>query len=124
MLRSLSWSEAFIRAILCNILVCLAVWMAIASQNVVGKIFAIFFPIMTFVALGFEHCVANTYFIPLGIFLKSTGAVAASGLDLTNLTWGNFVTVNLIPVTLGNIVGGALFVGMTYWFVYAKDNKQ
>jgi len=120
----LLWSEAFVRAILCNILVCLAVWMAIASQNVVGKIFAIFFPIMTFVALGFEHCVANMYFIPLGIFLKSTGAAAASGLDLSGLTWGSFINNNLIPVTLGNMIGGALFVGLLYWLVYVKDNQK
>ncbi|MFH1362500.1 MAG: formate/nitrite transporter family protein, partial [bacterium] len=121
---NLIWGEAFARAILCNILVCLAVWMAIAAQQVVGKIFAIFFPIMTFVALGFEHCIANMYFVPLGIFLKNTGAAAAAGLDLANLTWGGFIMNNLVPVTLGNMVGGALFVGMTYWFVYVKDNKQ
>ena len=120
---NLIWSEAFVRAILCNILVCLAVWMALAAQNIVGRIWAIFFPIMTFVALGFEHCIANMYFVPLGIFLKGTGAAAASGLTLTNLTWGGFIFNNLIPVTLGNMIGGALFVGGLYWFVYVKGEK-
>lgn len=120
---NLLWLEAFVRGILCNILVCLAVWMALASRDVVGKIFAIFFPIMTFVALGFEHSIANMYFIPLGIFLKGTSAVAAAGVDVTNLTWKSFAINNLVPVTLGNIVGGAVVVGMLYWLVYVKDNK-
>lgn len=117
---NLMWMEAFIRGILCNILVCLAVWMALASRDVVGKIFAIFFPIMTFVALGFEHSVANMYFIPLGIFLKGTEAAAAAAVDTTNLTWSHFVINNLVPVTLGNIIGGAVVVGMLYWLVYVK----
>jgi formate/nitrite transporter len=120
---NLVWSEAFVRGILCNILVCLAVWMALASRNIIGRIWAIFFPIMTFVALGFEHCIANMYFVPLGIFLKGTGAAAASKLTLTNLTWGGFIFNNLIPVTLGNMVGGALVVGLLYWLVYVKPEK-
>lgn len=117
---NLAWMEAFTRAILCNILVCLAVWMALASQRVIGRVFAIFFPIMTFVALGYEHCIANMYFVPMGIFLKNTGAAAASGLDLANLTWGSFIVNNLIPVTIGNMIGGALVVGLLYWLVYVK----
>ncbi|MBU0687090.1 MAG: formate/nitrite transporter family protein [Candidatus Margulisbacteria bacterium] len=122
---NLLWGEAFTRAILCNVLVCLAVWMALASNNIVGRIWAIFFPIMTFVALGFEHCIANMYFIPLGILLKGTDAAAASGLNLGNLNWGSMVVNNLIPVTLGNMVGGALVVGLLYWLVYVKpaNNK-
>lgn len=121
---SLPWVEAFVRGILCNILVCLAVWMAIASSNIIGKIFAIFFPIMTFVAMGFEHSVANMYFIPLGLFLKGTAAAAASGLDLSGLTWISFLWNNLLPVTLGNILGGAFFVGALYWMVYVRNSKQ
>ncbi len=121
---NLIWAEAFFRAVLCNILVCLAVWMALASTRIIGRIWAIFFPIMTFVALGYEHCIANMYFIPMGIMLKGTGAAAASGLDLTNLTWGAMITKNLIPVTLGNMVGGALFVGLLYWLVYVKEDKK
>lgn len=121
---NLLWGEAFARAILCNILVCLAVWMALASQRVIGRIFAIFFPIMTFVALGFEHCIANMYFVPLGIFLKGTEAAAVSGLNLANLTWGGFIFNNLIPVTIGNMIGGALVVGLLYWLVYVKPEAK
>ncbi len=117
----LTFMEAFTRGILCNWLVCLAVWMALASREIVGKIFAIFFPIMAFVALGFEHSIANMYFIPLGLFLKSSGLIATAGLDLTNLTWSSFLTKNLLPVTLGNIVGGSIFVGFLYWKVYIKQ---
>ncbi len=117
---NLAWGEAFIRGILCNILVCLAVWMALASAQIIGRIWAIFFPIMTFVALGFEHCIANMYFIPLGIMLKGTEAASAAGLNLANLTWGGFIFNNLIPVTIGNMIGGALVVGLLYWLVYVK----
>ncbi|MFC1546758.1 formate/nitrite transporter family protein [bacterium] len=121
---NLAFGPAFFRAILCNWLVCLAVWLAIASKNIIGRIFAIFFPIMTFVALGFEHCIANMYFIPIGIFLKGTGAAAASGLNLANLNLNGFFVTNLIPVTIGNIIGGAFFVGCVYWFVYVKDTNK
>lgn len=123
---NLSWGAAFARAIGCNWLVCLAVWLAIASKDVVGKIFGIYFPIMAFVASGFEHCVANMYFIPMGLLLKNNaGVVAAAGLTnkLANLTWGGFIGNNLIPVTLGNIVGGAFFVSTLYWVVYLKGKK-
>jgi len=123
---NLAWGAAFARAIGCNWLVCLAVWLALASKDVVGKIFAIYFPIMAFVASGFEHSIANMYFIPMGILLKTNAdVVAAAGLtdELANLTWGGFFVNNLIPVTLGNIVGGAFFVSALYWAVYLKDKK-
>jgi len=123
---NLSWGSAFARAIGCNWLVCLAVWLAVASKDVVGKIFAIYFPIMAFVASGFEHSVANMYFVPMGLLLKSNvDVVAAAGLTgkLANLTWGGFIANNLIPVTLGNIVGGAFFVSTLYWAVYLKGKK-
>lgn len=119
----LTFTEALTRGILCNWLVCLAVWMAIASREVIGKIFACFFPIMAFVAIGFEHCVANMYFIPMGLFLKSSGSIAADGLNLVNLTWTNFLVKNLVPVTIGNIIGGAIFVGYIYWTVYVKATE-
>lgn len=121
---TLTFTEALTRGILCNWLVCLAVWMAIASREVIGKIFAIFFPIMTFVALGFEHSIANMYFIPMGIFLKSANIASATGLDFSTLTWNNFLVKNLIPVTIGNIAGGAIFVGYLYWLVYIKPPKS
>ncbi|MDD5449808.1 MAG: formate/nitrite transporter family protein [Candidatus Omnitrophica bacterium] len=117
---SLTFMEALTRGILCNWLVCLAVWMAIASREVVGKIFAILFPIMAFVALGFEHSVANMYFIPLGIFLKASNLFIDPALNLSGLTWNAFLVNNLVPVTIGNIIGGAIFVGLLYWTVYIK----
>ncbi|GAB6904938.1 Protein with response regulator receiver domain [Desulfosarcina cetonica] len=119
----LSTGEAFVRAIGCNWMVCLAVWMALASRQTIGKIFAIFFPIMGFVAIGFEHCVANMYFIPTGIFLSRWAGLSATGLDLSTLTWGAFVVKNLIPVTVGNIIGGAVFVGLGYWGAYLRPSR-
>lgn len=100
--------QAFIRGILCNILVCLAVWLCFAAHDVAGKILAIIFPISAFVALGFEHSVANMYFIPLGMLI--------SGGEISVI---EFLS-NLIPVTLGNIVGGGLFVAIVYWSIYLR----
>jgi len=100
--------QAFIRGILCNILVCLAVWLCFAAHHVAGKILAIVFPISAFVALGFEHSVANMYFIPLGMLI--------SGGDISVMDFLN----NLVPVTLGNIVGGGVFVALVYWAVYLR----
>ena len=115
---SLPFGEAFFRGIGCNWLVCLAVWMALSAKEVAGKVLVIFFPIMAFVALGFEHCVANMYFIPMGLLLK--GTPAAAGIAVGSLSWGRFLTANLLPVTLGNLVGGALFVGTAYWFTFVR----
>ncbi|MEO0250463.1 MAG: formate/nitrite transporter family protein [candidate division WOR-3 bacterium] len=123
---NLSFLEAFARGIGCNWLVCLAVWMAIASRDVIGKIFAIFFPITAFVASGFEHSVANMYFIPFGIFMAATPSVvqaAGSPIDISALNWYGFFVKNLIPVTLGNIVGGAGFVAGLYWLAYMGKGK-
>jgi formate/nitrite transporter len=122
---NLAFGEALFRAIGCNWLVCLAVWMALSARQTVGKIFAIFFPIMAFVAIGFEHCVANMYFIPAGMFLHSWGAVAApAGVDPASLGWGSFLYRNLLPVTVGNIIGGVFFVGMSYWGAYLRPPKK
>jgi len=121
---SLSFSEALWRGIGCNWLVCLAVWMALASRQIIGKIFAIFFPIMAFVAIGFEHSVANMYFIPTGIFLiNGAGFSNVPGVDPNMLGWINFLWRNLLPVTIGNIIGGAVFVGMSYWGAYIRPVK-
>ena len=103
--------QAFIRGILCNALVCLAVWLCIAAHDVASKILAIVFPISAFVALGFEHSIANMYFIPLGMLI-SPGEIGLSG----------FLT-NLIPVTIGNIIGGGLFVAFVYWVIYIRKYK-
>jgi formate/nitrite transporter len=122
---NLGFGEALFRAIGCNWLVCLAVWMALSARQTVGKIFAIFFPIMAFVAIGFEHSIANMYFIPTGIFLHNWAGVAApSGVDPSSLGWGSFLYRNLLPVTIGNIIGGGFFVGMGYWGAYLRPKRE
>ena len=126
----LSFGHAFFRGILCNILVCLAIWLCYSARTVQGKILAIIFPITAFVAAGFEHSVANMYFIPAGLAVKfwsSPGSLllAQDTLHyLDALTWKNFLVGNLLPVTLGNIVGGGLFVGLAYWFIYSSKWTQ
>jgi formate/nitrite transporter len=105
----LGWGQVFLRGVGCNWLVCLAVWLAIASDDIPGKILGIWFPIMTFVTLGLEHSIANMFFIPLGMF---NGAQVSIGAFLWN---------NLIPATLGNIVGGAGLVGAIYWWIYGRE---
>jgi formate/nitrite transporter len=121
---NLSFVQAFYLGIMCNWLVCLAVWIASGADTMAGKIFSIFFPIWLFVTSGFEHSVANMYYIPAGILAKANEKFAElSGLApaaLDSLTWGSFAVHNLIPVTLGNIVGGGIFVGMVYWYTYKK----
>ena len=122
---NLTFLQAFARGIMCNWLVCLAVWMAVSARTVIGKVWAIFFPIMAFVASGFEHSVANMFFIPMGLVMKGQVAiVAAAGLTdkLSHLTVKGMV-MNLVPVTLGNIIGGAFFVATLYWIVYLRKEK-
>ncbi len=120
----LSFGAAFVSGILCNWLVCLAVWMATAAKDIVGKVFAILFPIWLFVTSGYEHSIANMYYIPAGIIASGNPAfVEASGVapeTLANLNWGTMISNNLIPVTLGNIIGGVLFVGVIYWCIHLK----
>ncbi|NBI63300.1 formate/nitrite transporter family protein [Clostridiales bacterium] len=121
---SLSFGKAFMLGILCNWLVCVAVWISFSAGSVAGKIGAIFFPIWLFVTCGFEHSIANMYFIPAGILAKANETfVAKSGMAaevLEHLNWISFFTDNLIPVTLGNIVGGGVFVALVYWLVSRK----
>ncbi len=123
---SLGFGEAFFRGLLCNILVCLAVWLCFAGRSVTDKILAILFPITAFVALGFEHSVANMYFIPAGMLAVLDPQIVllaeqSTTLDLSSLTVSSFLLNNLLPVTLGNIVGGSFFVAVTYWFLYLRD---
>ncbi len=119
---SLPWVEALFRGIFCNWLVCLAVWLASAGRDVIGKILAIMIPIAAFVAAGFEHSVANMYFIPMGLALANQPALSAL-LDpavIQGLTMKAFFLNNLIPVTVGNIIGGAGFVAAIYWGAYLR----
>ncbi len=108
----LSFGDSFAKGVLCNILVCLAVWMAFASKQVSGKVMISFWPVMLFVLCGFEHCVADMYYCLCGIF-----TAAEYGIEAGTLNFSNFITHNLIPVTLGNLVGG-LIVGVGYWLAY------
>jgi len=125
---SLAFSKAFVLGLLCNWLVCLAIWMAVSAKEVQGKIMAIFFPIWLFVISGFEHSIANMYFIPAGLLAKSNPAwLEAANLSqeaLASLTWANFFCANLLPVTLGNIIGGGVFVALAYGYaLQAKSEK-
>lgn len=120
----IGFAEAFTRGVLCNALVCLAVWLCQSGRSTTDKILAIIWPIAGFVALGFEHSIANMYFIPIGILLKARpelAAVVPDGLAVDHLTVSGFVA-NLVPVTLGNIVGGTLLVAGIYWFVYLRSH--
>ncbi|MCT4507291.1 MAG: formate/nitrite transporter family protein [Tepidibacter sp.] len=125
---SLSFTNAFFLGIMCNWLVCLAVWLAYSAKDITGKILGIFFPIWLFITSGFEHSVANMYYIAAGILAKSNPHYAhASHLSketLYALNWKSFIINNLVPVTLGNIIGGAFFVGCVYWFIYVRKNSQ
>lgn len=106
----------FFKGILCNVLVCAAVWLAYAGRSVTDKIVAIMLPVSAFIAAGFEHCVANMYFLPLAWLLVETGHVP-SGFDASPITLSGIIH-NMVPVTLGNVVGGAGFVGVAYWAIY------
>lgn len=123
----LAFGPAVALGIMCNWLVCLAVWMAYGAKDITGKIFGIFFPIWLFITSGFEHSVANMYYIPAGIMAKSNPtwlhAAVEHGLPMAKvegLNWLTFVTKNLVPVTLGNILGGGLFVMMAYVWAYRR----
>ncbi len=121
---SLGFVQAVALGILCNTLVCLAVWLCLGAHSTADKILAILFPISTFVAAGFEHSVANMYFIPIGLLIKMDaaflGQIGKDATDYATLTWTNFFTVNLLPVTIGNLIGGVLLVGFVYWFIYLR----
>jgi formate transporter len=121
-----SFLQAVALGIMCNALVCMAIWMTYSSRSVIDKIAAIIFPITAFVAAGFEHSIANMYFLPIALFIKQfdPAFTASTKLDLTNLTWSNFLLANLLPVTIGNIIGGALLVAAVYWIVYLRNQDK
>ena len=128
---NMSFPSAFLSGILCNFFVCIAVLMAGAAKDISGKIWAVFFPIMAFVVSGYEHCVANMYYIPAAIFAAANETYAAAAMreygytaaQLEAVTWCNFLTKNLLPVTLGNIVGGMLFVGLPMYWIHSHKGK-
>ncbi len=128
----LDWIQAFSLGVLCNALVCLAVWLCYSARSTTDKILSIIFPITAFVTSGFEHSVANMYFIPFGLFIKSTApvtfweSIGKASDNYASLTWGNFFIANLLPVTLGNVFGGAVMVGLVYWCIHLRHdlNKE
>jgi len=129
--------QAVFLGIMCNALVCMAVWLCYSARSTIDKILAIIFPISAFVAAGFEHSVANMYFIPMGLLIKQFAPASFWAADAlakatpavtvaayTRLTWVNFFVNNLIPVTIGNIIGGAGLVGLVYWFAYLRTRQD
>lgn len=126
---SLGFVQAIALGIMCNALVCLAVWLCFSARSTTDKILSILFPITGFVACGFEHSVANMYFIPMGLLVKQFGteafwtSIGKTAADYAALTWPAFFINNLLPVTIGNIIGGAGMVGLVYWFIYRRPKK-
>jgi len=126
---NLGFVQAIALGLMCNALVCLAVWLCTSARSTTDKIMAIIFPITAFVAAGFEHSVANMYFIPMGLFIKAFAggsfwdAIGRTATDYGALTWGAFFLKNLLPVTIGNVIGGAGVVGLSYWFIYLRPHK-
>ena len=126
----LGFVQAVALGTLCNTLVCLAVWLALSARSVADKVLAIVPPTAAFVAASFEHSIANMYFIPTGLFIKAGAPegfwtqIGKTAADYPHLTWERFVVGNLVPVTIGNIIGGAVLVGIVYWFVYLRGRQQ
>ena len=127
---ALPFVPALALGIMCNALVCLTVWMCFGARTTIDRIVTIIPPITAFVTTGFEHCIANIYFIPLGIFIKNSApdsfwtAIGKTPADFPAITWGNFLVGNLLPVTIGNMIGGSLMVGAVYWFVYLRRSRS
>jgi formate transporter len=120
--------QAMALGIMCNLLVCLAVWLCFSARTTTDKILSIVLPIAAFVAAGFEHSIANMYFIPVALLVKAGAPpsfwehIGQTPADFANLTWSNFIFANLVPVTIGNIIGGSVMVGLVYWFVYIRKH--
>ena len=123
---SLGFGQAVILGAFCNALVCMAVWLCYSARTTADKILAIIPPIAAFVAVGFEHSIANMYFVPEALFLASNDswlASLASAPDVSGLTWSAFLVDNLLPVTIGNLIGGTVMVAALYWFVYLRPDR-
>ena len=125
---SLGFLQAVWLGILCNTLVCLAVWLCLGARGTADKILAIVFPITAFVAAGFEHSIANMYFVPIGSMIQGDAAflntIGKKASDYPSLSWQNFLVYNLLPVTVGNLIGGVVLVGLVYWFVYLRPKPS
>jgi formate transporter len=123
---SLTFVPALTLGIMCNALVCVAVWMCFSARTNIDRVVTVVPPIAAFAAAGFEHSIANIYFIPMGLFIKAGApdsfwkAIGKTAADFPELTWSNFLVGNLVPVTIGNIIGGSLMVAAVYWFVYLR----
>ena len=126
---ALAFVPALTLGIMCNALVCLAVWMCFSARTTIDRVVTIVPPIAAFVAAGFEHSIANVYFIPMGLFIKAGAtdsfwnSIGKNAADFPDLTWTNFLFGNLVPVTIGNIIGGSVLVAAVYWFVYLRKQK-
>lgn len=124
------FGQAVALGMLCNFLVCLAVWMSFAASTVTDKLLAMVLPVAMFVASGFEHSIANMFMVPMGILITQVAgpefwtAIGASPADYADLTWGHFLANNLLPVTIGNIIGGAVLVGLSNWFVHLRGQSR
>ncbi len=114
-------ATAFFSGVLCNLLVCMAVWMAMAGRSVVDRLVAVAFPVSAFVAAGFEHSVANMYFFSIALLLKGTGVALPAGADAINI---GAMFGNLLPVVAGNLVGGSVLVALAYWVIYLRPQKN
>jgi formate transporter FocA len=124
----LTFTQAVVLGVFCNALVCMAVWLCMSARTTTDRILSILFPISAFVAAGFEHSIANMYFVPVALFIKNGAPaefwsnIGKTAADFSNVTWGNFFVANLLPVTIGNIIGGVLMVGLVYWFIYLRPS--
>ena len=116
---NIPFTDALIKGTLCNFMVCIAVWISFASDDNMGKILGLYLPITLFVVCGFEHSIANMYFVPAGIFAQHVYNIPSEALH-----WGSFLLRNLLPVTVGNIIGGSVMVGMGYWLIYLTERDD
>lgn len=124
-----TYTQAIALGMLCNIMVCLAIWMAFGARTITDKMFAVLLPVAMFVSSGFEHSIANMFMVPTGIMIQHFAplefwqAIGRSPADFADLTISSFVTDNLIPVTIGNIIGGGVIVGLMHWMIYLRPGK-